>query len=46
LREKVKSLHPLSESVTTFETNDKPDTTILEQILNELKEIKKNTAKL
>jgi len=45
LREKVKSLHPKSESITTLETEKRVDATILEQMLNELKEIKKNTSK-
>ncbi len=44
LREKVKSLHPISESVTITETGKISDTTVLKQILEELKEIRKNTA--
>ena len=46
LREKVKTLHPISESITTLETEKRSDATIMEQILNELKEIKKNTSKV
>lgn len=45
LREKVKSLHPISESITISETAKRSDTAILEQVLIELKEIRKNTAK-
>lgn len=45
LREKVKSLHPISGSITLSETAKRPDTAILEQVLIELKEIRKNTAK-
>ncbi|MCK4754703.1 MAG: PH domain-containing protein [Calditrichia bacterium] len=44
LREKVKSLHPISESVTITETDKIADATVLKQILEELKEIRKNTA--
>lgn len=43
LREKIKLLHPTSESITTMEKGGSSNTTILEQILNELKEIRKNT---
>jgi len=43
LREKIKALYPVSESVTTAEPVSISDTKILEQILDELKEIKKNT---
>jgi uncharacterized membrane protein YdbT with pleckstrin-like domain len=45
LRERVKSLHPLSESTTTAETDFRSDTDLLKEILVELKEIKKNTAR-
>jgi len=45
LREKVKLLHPIAESLTTTESVKQSDQTIMEQILNELKEIKENTAK-
>jgi uncharacterized membrane protein YdbT with pleckstrin-like domain len=45
LRERVKSLHPLSESITTAESSHRSDTDILKEILIELREIKKNTAK-
>jgi len=45
LRERVKSLHPLSEATTTAETSYRSDTDLLKEILNELREIKKNTAK-
>lgn len=45
LNEKVKSLHPLSESVTVAEPRQKSEKEILVKILDELKEIKKNTAK-
>jgi uncharacterized membrane protein YdbT with pleckstrin-like domain len=44
LREKIKSLHPISESITTKETEKISDVTVLKQILEELKEIRKNTA--
>ena len=44
LREKVKSLHPISESVTTSESDKTSDTTVLNKILEELKEIRKNTS--
>ena len=44
LREKVKSLHPISESITITETDKISDTAVLKQILEELKEIRKNTA--
>lgn len=46
LREKVKFLHPQSESITTLEPGKTQDATVLEQILNELKEINKNTSKV
>jgi len=44
LKEKVRSLHPVSESVTTSETGKISDANILKQILEELKEIRKNTS--
>jgi uncharacterized membrane protein YdbT with pleckstrin-like domain len=44
LREKVKILHPISESITTVETDKTSDGTVLKQILDELKEIRKNTS--
>lgn len=44
LREKIKLLHPASGSITTMEKCGSSSTTILEQMLNELKEIRKNTA--
>ena len=45
LREKIKPLHPISESVTTKEPVNNSDESILSQILSELKEIKKNLEK-
>ena len=45
LREKIKHLHPISESVTTKEPVNNSDESILSQILSELKEIKKNLEK-
>ncbi len=45
LRERVRSLLPLSESITTAETARLSDKDLLMQILAELKEIRKNTAK-
>jgi len=45
LREKIKHLHPLSESVTTKEPDNNSDESILIQILSELKEINRNIAK-
>ena len=45
LREKLKSLHPVSESVTTAETGPKSETDILKEILAELKAIRKNISK-
>ncbi len=44
LREKMKSLHPISESITITETDKISDVTVLKQILEELKEIRKNTS--
>ena len=45
LREKLKSLHPISESITTSESVKQSDDSILVQILGELKEIRRNTEK-
>ena len=45
LREKLKSLHPISESITTSESVKLSDDSILVQILEELKEIRRNTEK-
>ena len=45
LREKLKSLHPISESITTSESVKQSDDSLLAQILEELKEIRKNTEK-
>ena len=45
LREKVKSLHPVSESLTTSEPVPKSTTQLLEHILVELKEIRKQINK-
>ena len=45
LREKLKSLHPISESITTSESVKQSDDSVLVQILEELKEIRRNTAK-
>ena len=45
LREKLKFLHPISESVTTSEPVKQTNDSILKQILEELKEIRKNTEK-
>ena len=45
LREKLKSLHPISESATTSEPIKQPNDSVLIQILEELKEIRKNTKK-
>ena len=44
LRAKIKSLHPISESITTAESGEISDISLLKQILEELKEIKNNTA--
>jgi hypothetical protein len=44
LRAKIKSLHPLSESTTTAESGKVSDVNLLKQILEELKEIRKNTS--
>ena len=45
LREHIKSLHPVAESITTKESTPRSDTELLSQILVELKEIKKNLVK-
>ena len=45
LREKLKSLHPISESITTSESVKQSDDSLLVQILDELKIIRKNTEK-
>lgn len=43
LRKTLQSLHPTSESVTTAEPMEQSDSKILIQILDELKQIRKNT---
>jgi uncharacterized membrane protein YdbT with pleckstrin-like domain len=45
LRERLRTLHPVSESLTTQEPVQKSTEQILEQILQELKAIRKNTEK-
>jgi uncharacterized membrane protein YdbT with pleckstrin-like domain len=45
LREKLRLLHPISESLTTSESVEKSMGQILEQMLQELKAIRKNTEK-
>ena len=45
LRDKLKSLHPVSESTTTSEPINLSNENILTQILEELKKIRKNTEK-
>ena len=45
LREKLRLLHPISESLTTSEPVEKSVEQILEQMLHELKAIRKNTEK-
>ena len=45
LREKLKFLHPISESATTSEPIKQTNDSFLIQILEELKEIRKNTEK-
>ena len=45
LREKLKSLHPISGSTTTSESVKQSDDSLLVQILDELKEIRRNTEK-
>ena len=44
LREKISSLHPVSGSLTTTEPEKKLDMDLLKEILEELKQIKKNTS--
>ena len=43
LRDKLKSLHPVSESTTTSEPINLSNENVLTQILEELKKIRKNT---
>ncbi len=45
LRERVKKLHPVSETVTTRESEKPADVDVLQEMLKELKEIRKNTGK-
>ena len=45
LREKLRLLHPISESLTTSEPVEKSMEQMLEQMLHELKAIRKNTEK-
>lgn len=45
LREKIKSLHTSSEPLATFNTTPNSQNNLLAQMLEELKEIKKNTSK-
>lgn len=45
LREKVKKLHPVSETVTTRESEKPADTEVWQEILKELKEIRRNTGR-
>ena len=45
LKDKLKSLHPISESTTTSEPAQIGNDNVLNQILNELKKIRKNTEK-
>ncbi len=45
LRDKLKSLHPVSESTTTSEPINLNNENVLTQILEELKKIRKNTEK-
>ena len=45
LKDKLKSLYPISESTTTSEPVQIGNDNVLNQILNELKEIRKNTEK-
>jgi uncharacterized membrane protein YdbT with pleckstrin-like domain len=46
LRSRIQSLHPVAQSLTTAESERSTDREILEQILDELKAIKKNTSKM
>jgi uncharacterized membrane protein YdbT with pleckstrin-like domain len=43
LRERVKKLHPISETVTTRESEKPADTEVWQEMLKELREIRKNT---
>ena len=45
LRERVKKLHPVSETVTTRESEKPADTDLWQEMLKELKEIRKNTGR-
>ena len=45
LREKVKKLHPVSETVTARESEKPADTDLWQEMLKELKEIRKNTGR-
>ncbi len=45
LRESIKHLHPISDSLTTSEPSGKSDDNILYQILSEIKEIRRNMEK-
>jgi hypothetical protein len=45
LRDKLKSLHPVSESTTTSEPINLSNENVFTQILEELKKIRKNTEK-
>ena len=45
LREKLKTLHPISESTATSEPIKQTDDSVLIQILEELKDIRRNTEK-
>ena len=45
LREKLKTLYPISESIATSEPIKQTDDSVLIQILEEIKEIRKNTEK-
>jgi hypothetical protein len=45
LRERVKKLHPVSETVTTLESGKQSDAEIWQEMLKELREIRKNTGK-
>jgi len=46
LRSHIKSLHPISQSVATTESERSSDRALLAQILDELKAIKENTSKM
>ncbi len=45
LRERVKKLHPVSETLTARESQKPAETDVLQEMLKELKEIRKNTGK-